>query len=59
MLTWSASAHPLFFFFCRTGKYFALEHFDVRPDILIFAKAIASGYAVLSPRMRLLALLLT
>jgi len=27
----------------RTGKYFALEQFPVTPDILIFAKAIASG----------------
>jgi len=30
--------------FGRTGKYFALEHFDVSPDILVFAKAIASGF---------------
>src|SRR4030066_310257 len=29
--------------FGRTGKFFGLEHFDVRPDILIMAKAIASG----------------
>eukprot|EP01117_Protostelium_nocturnum_P005409 TRINITY_DN1962_c0_g1_i1.p1 TRINITY_DN1962_c0_g1~~TRINITY_DN1962_c0_g1_i1.p1 ORF type:complete len:292 (-),score=108.99 TRINITY_DN1962_c0_g1_i1:41-916(-) len=28
----------------RTGKYFAVEHFDVVPDILIFAKGIASGF---------------
>jgi len=27
----------------RTGKFFALEHFGVKPDILIMAKGIASG----------------
>lgn len=27
----------------RTGKWFALEHFDVQPDVLITAKGIASG----------------
>jgi len=30
--------------FGRTGKYFAVDHFDVVPDILIFAKGIASGF---------------
>lgn len=30
--------------FGRTGKYFATEHFDVRPDILIMAKGIANGF---------------
>jgi len=29
--------------FGRTGKFFAMEHFDTRPDILIFAKGLASG----------------
>ena len=29
--------------FGRTGKWFALEHFDVEPDILTVAKGIASG----------------
>lgn len=29
--------------FGRTGKYFAFEHFDVVPDILIMAKGMASG----------------
>ena len=29
--------------FGRTGKWFALEHFDVVPDILVAAKGIASG----------------
>jgi 4-aminobutyrate aminotransferase len=27
----------------RTGKWFALEHFEVQPDVLITAKGIASG----------------
>ncbi|NOX37856.1 MAG: aspartate aminotransferase family protein [Calditrichaeota bacterium] len=29
--------------FCRTGKMFACEHFDLQPDILCVAKAIAGG----------------
>lgn len=29
--------------FGRTGKFFALEHFDVVPDILVMAKGLASG----------------
>ena len=29
--------------FGRTGRFFALEHFDVRPDILVMAKGLASG----------------
>ena len=29
--------------FGRTGKWFALEHYDVVPDILVAAKGIASG----------------
>jgi acetylornithine/N-succinyldiaminopimelate aminotransferase len=28
----------------RTGKYFAFEHFDVKPDILTLAKSLAAGY---------------
>ena len=30
--------------FGRTGKWFASEHFDLRPDIIVMAKAIASGF---------------
>jgi adenosylmethionine-8-amino-7-oxononanoate aminotransferase len=33
--------------FGRTGEWFALKHWDVKPDILSFAKAITSGYAQL------------
>jgi acetylornithine/LysW-gamma-L-lysine aminotransferase len=29
--------------FCRTGRMFACDHFDVEPDILCVAKAIAGG----------------
>jgi 4-aminobutyrate aminotransferase/(S)-3-amino-2-methylpropionate transaminase len=29
--------------FGRTGKMFAIEHFDVEPDLLLVAKAIAAG----------------
>ena len=29
--------------FCRTGRFFACEHHDVRPDILCLAKAMAGG----------------
>jgi 4-aminobutyrate aminotransferase len=28
----------------RTGRFWSHEHFDVRPDILVFAKGIASGF---------------
>jgi len=30
--------------FARTGKWFALSHWDVKPDILSFAKGVTSGY---------------
>jgi adenosylmethionine-8-amino-7-oxononanoate aminotransferase len=31
----------------RTGRNFAVEHWDVKPDILVTAKGLASGYAPL------------
>ena len=33
--------------FGRTGEWFALKHWNVKPDILSFAKGITSGYAPL------------
>ncbi len=33
--------------FGRTGEWFALKHWNVKPDILAFAKAVTSGYAQL------------
>lgn len=32
--------------FCRTGKMFACEHFDIQPDIMTVAKGIAGGFPV-------------
>ena len=29
--------------FCRTGRTFAVEHFDIEPDLMVVAKSIASG----------------
>lgn len=33
--------------FGRTGKWFAIQHFDVEPDLLTFAKGVTSGYVPL------------
>ncbi len=33
--------------FGRTGKWFAIDHFDVVPDLLTFAKGVTSGYVPL------------
>jgi putrescine aminotransferase len=33
--------------FCRTGKWFAMEHFDVTPDIMTIAKGVSSSYVPL------------
>ena len=33
--------------FGRTGKWFAIEHFDVVPDLITFAKGVTSGYVPL------------
>ena len=30
--------------FGRTGRWFALEHFGARPDLIVFAKGVNSGY---------------
>ncbi|ORX94623.1 hypothetical protein K493DRAFT_407920 [Basidiobolus meristosporus CBS 931.73] len=32
--------------FGRTGKYFAIQHADVVPDIMVMAKGIASGFPI-------------
>ena len=29
--------------FCRTGKLFAIEHYDVEPDLITIAKSVAAG----------------
>ncbi|HNM86602.1 MAG: aspartate aminotransferase family protein [Mycobacterium sp.] len=33
--------------FGRTGKWFAIENFDVQPDLITFAKGVTSGYVPL------------
>lgn len=33
--------------FGRTGRWFAVEHWDVRPDLITFAKGVNSGYVPL------------
>lgn len=32
--------------FCRTGKFFAVEHAGITPDIIVMAKGIASGFPI-------------
>lgn len=32
---------------CRTGKMFGFEHFDVKPDLVSFAKGVTCGYVPL------------
>src|SRR5207302_4025712 len=34
--------------FGRTGRWFGLEHWNVAPDLMIFAKGVTSGYLPLS-----------
>ncbi len=34
--------------FGRTGRWFGLQHWDVAPDMMIFAKGVTSGYLPLS-----------
>jgi adenosylmethionine-8-amino-7-oxononanoate aminotransferase len=34
--------------FGRTGRWFAIEHWDVMPDILVAAKGVSGGYAPLA-----------
>jgi adenosylmethionine-8-amino-7-oxononanoate aminotransferase len=33
--------------FARTGAWFALEHWDVEPDVIVFAKGVSAGFAPL------------
>ena len=34
--------------FGRTGKYFAIEHWNVVPDMIVFGKGVSSGYSPLA-----------
>lgn len=31
---------------CRTGKWFAVDHYDVRPDVVCMAKALGNGFPI-------------
>jgi len=37
--------------FCRTGRWFALMHWNVNPDMVTFAKGVTSGYLPLGGMM--------
>lgn len=37
--------------FGRTGKWFGMNHFDVEPDIMTFAKQLSSGYSPIAATM--------
>jgi adenosylmethionine-8-amino-7-oxononanoate aminotransferase len=37
--------------FCRTGRWFAMAHWNVKPDIVSFAKGVTSGYLPLGGMM--------
>jgi adenosylmethionine-8-amino-7-oxononanoate aminotransferase len=37
--------------FCRTGRWFAMPHWKVAPDIMTFAKGVTSGYLPLGGMM--------
>ena len=37
--------------FGRSGKWFAINHFDVVPDLLTFAKGVNSGYVPLAAQL--------
>ena len=37
--------------FCRTGRWFGLHHWQVKPDIMTFAKGVTSGYLPLGGMM--------
>lgn len=32
--------------FCRTGKFFGIEHYDIEPELMTMAKGIANGYPI-------------